>query len=110
MASAGSKAAGTLLPLAILAAWWLASHLGWAPAVFLPTPEQTVRAAVEMLLHQHFLDDLAISLSVVLQGFAWGGSLGLLVGLGCGLSRGVDRLLGPTLDGLRRSPPSPGCR
>ncbi|CAH2599939.1 ABC transporter permease [Rhodovastum atsumiense] len=97
-------AGGATLPLLIFLAWELASHLGWVSAVFLPTPERTALALVEMLLHQNFLDDLVISLSIVLQGFAWGGGLGLLVGLACGLSRPVERLLGPTLDSVRQIP------
>ena len=103
-AAAQRVVTGAALPLLILTAWELASHRGWVSAVFLPTPEQTAAALVDMLLHQDFLGDLETSLSIVLQGFVFGAGLGVLTGLACGLSRSVDRFLGPTLDGLRQIP------
>ena len=45
---AGSRAAlGAIIPLALLALWWAASHLGWVPLFKLPTPESLVVAAID---------------------------------------------------------------
>jgi sulfonate transport system permease protein len=96
---------GVLLPLLILAAWELASHLGWVSAVFLPTPERTVASFFDLLVNDRFQDDIATSLSVVGQAFIYGSTLALAFGIAAGLSRTVDAILGPTLDGIRHIPP-----
>ncbi|WP_158930474.1 ABC transporter permease [Acidisphaera sp. S103] len=95
---------GALLPLAILSLWELASHLRWVKPVFLPTPEKTVVAFFTMLTQQDFLLDFLASIEIVLQGFIYGAGLGILLGAAAGLSRAIQRILGPTLDGVRQIP------
>src|SRR5262249_57033116 len=36
----------------LLALWWLASHLGWAPPLFLPTPEVVFERLYESAMGQ----------------------------------------------------------
>lgn len=96
---------GMLLPLLILAAWELASHLDWVSPVFLPTPERTVSSFFDLLINDHFQDDVATSLSVVGQAFIYGSTLALALGIAAGLSKNIDNFLGPTLDGIRHIPP-----
>jgi sulfonate transport system permease protein len=95
---------GAVLPLAILGLWELASHLRWVKPVFLPTPEKTLVAFVTMLTKQDFLLDFLASIEIVLQGFIYGACLGIVLGAAAGLSRTVQRILGPTLDSIRQIP------
>jgi sulfonate transport system permease protein len=95
---------GALLPVAILGLWELASHLRWVKPLFLPTPERTVLAFFTMLTKQDFLLDFLASIEIVLQGFIYGAGLGILLGAAAGLSRTIQRILGPTLDGVRQIP------
>lgn len=99
------RLAGLILPAAIFGLWELASHRAWVPAVFLPTPEKTALAFVDMVRNEGFQDDLLSSLAIVAESFACGTILGLAVGLLAGLSRTADRVLGPTLDAVRHVPP-----
>lgn len=96
---------GLLLPLLIFAAWEFASHFGWVSAVFLPTPERTLASFFDLVLNDRFQDDLTASLSVVGQAFVYGSILALGLGIAAGLSKSVDRILGPTLDAIRHIPP-----
>ncbi|HEY0181364.1 MAG TPA: ABC transporter permease [Rhodopila sp.] len=95
---------GALLPLGILGLWELASHLRWVKPVFLPTPENTVLAFFTMLTKQDFLLDFLASIEIVLQGFVYGAALGILCGGAAGLSRAIQRVIGPTLDSIRQIP------
>lgn len=96
---------GLLLPLLTLSAWELASHLGWVSAVFLPTPERTVSSFFDLLVNDRFQDDVATSLAIVGQAFVYGSALALALGIAAGLSKTVENVLGPTLDGIRHIPP-----
>lgn len=96
---------GLILPLVIFAAWEAASHQRWVSAVFLPTPERTLSSFFDLLLNDNFHRDLLASLSIVGQAFLYGTALALLTGIAAGLSKTVDRGLGPTLDGIRHIPP-----
>jgi sulfonate transport system permease protein len=100
-----SSLIGLLLPLAILGAWEIASHLHWVSKVFLPTPERTVASFFDLLFNEGFYFDLVASLSIVGQAFFYGAALGLLFGAGAGMSKVVERVFGPTLDGIRHIPP-----
>ncbi len=98
------RAVGLLLPVAILILWEVAAHLQWVKPVFLPTPEKTALAFFTMLTRQDFLDDFLASISIVSQGFLYGAGLGVLLGAAAGLSRSIDRIVGPTLDSIRQVP------
>jgi sulfonate transport system permease protein len=96
---------GLVLPILIFAAWETASHQGWVSAVFLPTPERTFASFLDLLFNDNFYEDLGASLSIVGQAFVYGTALALVIGIAAGLSKGVERALGPTLDGIRHIPP-----
>jgi sulfonate transport system permease protein len=100
-----ARSIGLVIPLIILAAWEVASHRGWVSAVFLPTPERTVRSFIEMVRDEGFLKDVLSSLTIVVESFVCGATLGIGIGVLAGLSRTVDRILGPTLDAIRHVPP-----
>lgn len=98
-------AIGAILPLLILALWEAAARWHWVSPVFLPAPVKTVTSFFDMLLAQNFLMDFSASLEIVGESFVLGSTLGILLGIGAGLSRTVERLLGPTLNGIRHIPP-----
>jgi sulfonate transport system permease protein len=92
------------LPLAILALWQVTTALGLFSVVQLPPPAMVVDAATELLDRGALGQYAAISTQRVVAGFAAGASLGLLLGAVTGLGRRWDRLLGPTLGGIRAVP------
>jgi taurine transport system permease protein len=47
-----STAISVVTMSALLALWWLASHLGWAPPLFLPTPEVVFTRLYESAMGQ----------------------------------------------------------
>jgi sulfonate transport system permease protein len=95
---------GSLIPIALLALWWVASHLGWVPAFKLPTPESLVVAAVDLWDRGLLGLYVAISTQRVLIGFAIGAIVGLVLGAVVGLSRLADGVLAPTVGAARAVP------
>ncbi|TXT35724.1 MAG: binding-protein-dependent transport systems inner membrane component [Comamonadaceae bacterium] len=92
--------------LALIALWWLASHLQWISKVFLPTPESTVASLVEGLIQGDLLN---FTLATVLRmTLGWGLATALGVGLGAliGSSETVRAWIQPTLELLRPMPAS----
>lgn len=92
------------LPLGILVVWQVATALGLFSVVQLPPPGMVVDAAAELIDRGALGQYMAISTQRVVLGFAAGASLGLLLGAVTGLGRTWDRLLGPTLGGIRAVP------
>jgi len=101
----GAKGVGLLLPVAILAAWELVTKLHLVKPVFLPRPWSVLSTFYEMLMDEGLLTDFRVSAVVVLEGFLMGGLAGILVGVAAGLSKTVERFLGPTLNSIRQVPP-----
>ena len=96
--------ANASLPLAILALWQVTTALGLFSIVQLPPPAMVVDAAAELIDRGALGQYAAISTQRVVAGFVAGASLGLLLGAVTGLGRSWDRLLGPTLGGIRAVP------
>jgi len=99
------KSIGIILPIAIVAIWEMITRLHLVKPVFLPKPWSVVTTFREMLLEEGLLTDFRVSALVVVQGFLLGGALGVLTGVAAGLSKTVDRFLGPTLNSIRQVPP-----
>lgn len=97
-------AGGLLLPIAILAAWQVATVGGLIPAYRLPTPASVLGAAGELAANGQLATHIAISLQRVLLGFAIGALVGLAISAVVGLSRLGDIVLSPTLAALRAVP------
>jgi sulfonate transport system permease protein len=95
-------ARGVVLPVVLLVAWATASHAGWIDRRILPSPSQVAHTAVDQLINQGLLLNLAASLARDMIGFVLGTLLGLVVGTALGLSRFADRLFMPTFNGLRQ--------
>ncbi|MAT17062.1 MAG: nitrate ABC transporter permease [Leifsonia sp.] len=102
---AGSRAAlGAIIPLALLALWWAASHLGWVPLFKLPTPESLVVAAIDLAQRGLLWEHIGISTQRVFLGFAIGAVAGLALGSLVGLSRLADGFLAATVGAARAVP------
>jgi sulfonate transport system permease protein len=93
---------GLVAAAVLLVAWVVASHAGWADRRILPPPEQVVTTAVDQLLYQGLLGNLAASLARDLAGFLLGTVLGLVIGTALGLSCIADGLFAPSFHGLRQ--------
>lgn len=96
---------GTILPVLVLATWASASALHWVKPIFLPSPWSVVQTFREMLFEEGLLTDFRVSAVIVIEGFLIGAVFGLLAGVGAGLSKTVERLLGPLLNSIRQVPP-----
>ncbi len=104
LARAASAVWPWLLPALIVALWSVASARQWIPSVFLPTPWRTLTSFADMLLHDSYLHDFGVSISLVLQSFVYGSAAAIALGFAAGLSRPVERFFGPTLDTIRHIP------
>lgn len=102
---AGWAAIGLALPAAIAVAWWWITARGLVKPYFLPAPSKTLATAWRLVAQDDLWADFVVSLRVVVKGFLLGAGLGLLLGLGAGTSRALERFFGPTLDGVRQIPP-----
>lgn len=99
----GIRAAGWWLPLALLALLEISARSGLISARLMPPPSEVVSTLRE-LLADGLLTHVAISCARVLAGFAIGAALAIAVGLSVGLSSRLERVVDPTLQGLRAIP------
>ena len=97
-------ALGALLPIALLALWWVSTASGWVPAYKLPSPEAVVRAALDLAERGTLWTHIGISTQRVFLGFAIGAGAGLALGAIVGLSRLADGVLAPTVGAIRAVP------
>jgi sulfonate transport system permease protein len=95
---------GLIVPAAILGLWQLAASQALISPIFLPAPTKTLFSFFNMVLRQSFHADFLASINIVTQAFVYGSVLGIGLGIAAGLSRTVERLVGPTLDGIRHIP------
>jgi sulfonate transport system permease protein len=93
---------GCVLPLLLMAGWEAASHSGLPGTQLLPSFVLVAERGWHQAIAAGLLDDILASLARTLAGFAIGSALGLAAGLTFGLSRTVERLIGPTFDGLKQ--------
>ena len=98
------KSIGLILPTGILLGWDLVTRFHFVKPVFLPSPWNVVASFYDMFVNQSLLTDFRVSATVVIQGFIIGSVLGVLTGIFAGLSKTVERFLGPTLNTIRQVP------
>ena len=82
---AGKQYLGLILPLALIALWYILSTNGVFTQVQLPSPDRVVNAGVELAQRGELGRHVAISTQRVLIGFGIGAVLGLVLGalIGC---------------------------
>ncbi len=98
-----------LTVLAVLAAWWLASHLRLTSPVFLPTPEAVLRKLVSVwqngFVDATLLQHLGASLGRVFAALGVSLAAGIPIGLAIGASTIGRGVFDPLLEFLRPIPP-----
>ncbi|MWV59165.1 ABC transporter permease [Rathayibacter sp. VKM Ac-2754] len=95
---------GAILPIALLAAWQIATTTGLVSLSVFPSPAMVWTAGIDLAQRGDLGQDVAISTQRVLIGFGIGSALGLVVGALFGLSRLWEVVLGPTLGAIRAVP------
>jgi len=93
-----------LLPLALIAAWHIASSTGWLSTRVLPAPLDVVQAAWALAESGELGKHVRVSAARALTGLAIGGGLGLLLGLLTGSVRLCETLLDSTIQMVRNIP------
>jgi sulfonate transport system permease protein len=93
-----------LLPAGLLAAWQWGSASGLIASRILPAPGDVLNAAWTLTLSGELWSHVRVSAGRALTGLAFGGGLGLLLGLLCGSFRWLETLLDSTLQMIRNIP------
>ena len=101
---AGKQYLGLILPLALIALWYILSTNGVFTQVQLPSPDRVVSAGIELAQRGELGRHVAISTQRVLIGFGIGAVLGLVLGALIGLSAPVRLIAAPTIGALRAVP------
>ena len=93
---------GLVLPVGLLALWWAVTAAGWVDTRLIVPPSRVLRVGTETLADPLFWQGVGYSLARDAAGFALGALAGVGFGALLGLSRGFDRLLGPSFHVLRQ--------
>lgn len=97
-------ALGLAVPVAVVLVWWYVTSTGSVPVSILPSLPLVKQAFVEMAQSGQLLDDLLISLSRVVKGFALAAVFGITLGSVMGISKTVCGALQPMITTLRQIP------
>ena len=101
---AGVQAAPWLVPILILIAWELAARTGGLSSRVLPEPLAVVKAAWELIQSGDMWANVKVSAWRALTGFAIGGSIGFVLGLGTGLFKPAEIALDSSVQMIRNIP------
>lgn len=96
LSKTGKRLWGLVLPLSLLAIWWLGSQQGWIAPQTLPQPAQVIDTFIASWQSGELLANLTISLKRLFWGFTIGALGGLLLGVAMGMSGTVKNYLFPT--------------
>jgi sulfonate transport system permease protein len=92
---------GAVLPLSLLVVWYAVTHLGWVNTKLIVPPEKVIQAGEKAISRGNFFGGVQASLIRDLSGFVIGSVAGVLFGIGLGLSRWTERLVGPSFNTLK---------
>lgn len=93
---------GAVLPLAILAIWWLSSTFHIVHTPLLVSPAKVLHTAWHEIVTGHLWVELAASLTRDLSGFIIGTVVGLLLGALLGLSPLAERVINPSFNTFKQ--------
>jgi sulfonate transport system permease protein len=93
-----------LFPLSLLALWSISARLGWLPPQILPAPSEVGSALWDLAGTGELASNTGISLLRVIEGFAAGSALGLLLGIAMGLSRTTEDYVKPLFTAFAQVP------
>jgi len=88
----------------LISVWQLLSSMGLLLDVVLPSPWKVCMAFLGIIRDGTLLIDLKDSGTRVLIGYFCGAAVGLVLGVVSGLSKFVERLIGPVVDMIRQIP------
>jgi sulfonate transport system permease protein len=97
-------AAGLILPAFIVLLWWVAAERRWVPEQLLPAPALVWQTLRELWASGDLRSNLAFSASRVAWSLLIGGSAGLLLGFGMGLSRTLRAYVYPSFNVVAQFP------
>ena len=97
-------AAGLILPALIVLLWWATAAHRWVPEQLLPAPALVWQTLRELWASGDLRSHLAFSASRVAWSLLIGGSAGLLLGFGMGLSRTLRAYLYPSFNVVAQFP------
>lgn len=93
---------GLVLPVGLLAVWWLITAQGWVNTKLIVPPAGVFQTAITTLSGVEFYEGVALSLGRNLSGFFLGALSGVALGTLLAVSRWADRLIGPTFHTVRQ--------
>jgi sulfonate transport system permease protein len=93
---------GMVLPLIIILAWEVGARLELINVKLLIPPGVVLETIFTAIQSGDFWSDVEMSATRMLLGFALGAGGGLLVGSAMGLSRTLDKLVGPSFHAVRQ--------
>ncbi|WP_158930435.1 ABC transporter permease [Acidisphaera sp. S103] len=93
-----------LFPIVLLALWSVSARFGWLPPQILPSPGEVWAALLDMAHSGDLAGNAGISLLRVVEGFAAGSVLGLLLGVAMGLSPKTEDYVKPLFTAFAQVP------
>lgn len=93
---------GWVLPALAVVAWYLATKYGWVSSLVLVPFGDIFKAALDPEIQQSLLAGLGATFTRLVEGTLIGVSVGLFLGIGMGLSRVFDRVMGPSFHAVRQ--------
>lgn len=93
---------GAAIPVVLLAIWWSAYGFGWTDSRLFVPIESVVAAGARLVGSGELWVALAASLERSISGFLLGATAGLGFGLAIGLSRPLERFVGPTFHAIKQ--------
>ncbi|MGI2336235.1 MAG: ABC transporter permease [Dehalogenimonas sp.] len=95
---------GLLLPVLLLGLWWLGAATGKLNVAFFSTPQAVLETLGNLLSSGELVSGFWDTLRRILAGAAIGFSAGAFLGGVTGYIRQIERVLDPTIQGLRAVP------
>lgn len=95
---------GLIIPVGIVAAWYLYTTFSNVPDSLLPKIQNVIAAFREMVSQGQLQTDLTVSFMRVIKGFLVSGVIGILLGAAMGMSKKASALLLPTVTAIRQIP------
>jgi len=99
-----SPVLAAILPVVVLAAWWLATGQGWIAPQLLVSPWHVVMTFGNLFRTDDLAGQIGVSLARAAVGLCIGAGLGLLLGTVVGLYRRGEELLDASMQMLRTVP------
>ncbi|SNX54278.1 ABC transporter permease [Thermoanaerobacterium sp. RBIITD] len=86
--------------------WSILSYSGLVPKIFLPTPTETIQAAIRLFTEFNFIHDIGITIFRVLMGFLISALIAIPLGILIGTYKPIEAFLEPLMSFVRYLPAS----